>query len=82
MTLAATKSDARDIEVDEVFCPHCGSPVYVTFSATPDLFTVHAASLDDPGRYRPSAVTYAIRGHAWDRTDPALAKFEKMPHPV
>lgn len=29
------------------FCPTCGSPVYVTFSAMPDFFTVHAASLDD-----------------------------------
>src|SRR5262249_49669295 len=32
------------------FCPTCGSPVYLTFSAMPDLFTVHAASLDDPSR--------------------------------
>lgn len=61
------------------FCPTCGSPVYLTFSATPDIFTVHAGSLDDPGRYRPQAVTYAMRGHAWDRLDPALVKFEKMP---
>jgi NAD(P)-dependent dehydrogenase (short-subunit alcohol dehydrogenase family) len=30
------------------FCPTCGSPVYLTFTAMPDLFTVHAASLDDP----------------------------------
>ena len=30
------------------FCPICGSPVYLTFTARPDLFTVHAASLDDP----------------------------------
>lgn len=61
------------------FCPACGSPVYLTFSAMPDVFTVHAASLDDPGRYRPQAATYTLRGHAWDHLDPALAKFEKMP---
>ena len=30
------------------FCPTCGSPVYLTFAAAPDLFTVHAANLDDP----------------------------------
>jgi hypothetical protein len=35
------------------FCPTCGSPVYMTYPARPDVFTVHAASLDDPGRYRP-----------------------------
>jgi hypothetical protein len=61
------------------FCPTCGSPVFMTFSAMPDVFTVHAASLDDPSRYRPQAVTYAVRGHAWDRLDPALRKFDRMP---
>jgi hypothetical protein len=61
------------------FCPTCGSPVYLTFSAAPDLFTIHAASLDDPGRYRPQAVTYTMRGYAWDYLDPALPKFDKMP---
>jgi hypothetical protein len=61
------------------FCPACGSPVYMTFAAMPDIFTVHAASLDEPGRYQPQAVTYAVRGHAWDFLDPALPKFDRMP---
>ena len=61
------------------FCPTCGSPVYLTFAAMPDLFTVHAASLDDPGRYKPQMVTYGVRGLAWDHIDSALPKFEKMP---
>ena len=61
------------------FCPTCGSPVYMTFAATPDVFTVHAGSLDDPGRYKPQALTYSIRGHAWDHIDPAVQRFEKMP---
>jgi hypothetical protein len=61
------------------FCPICGSPVYLTFTAMPDLFTVHAASLDEPSRFKPQMVTYAVRGHAWDHLDPALSKFDKMP---
>ena len=61
------------------FCPTCGSPVSLTFAAAPGVFTVHAASLDDPARYRPQVVTYTVRGRAWDRLDPALPKFEKMP---
>lgn len=56
-----------------------GHGSYLTFAAMPDLFTVHAASLDDPGRYRPQAVTYTVRGYAWDRIDSLLAKFDKMP---
>jgi hypothetical protein len=61
------------------FCGSCGSPVYMTFSAMPDVFTVHAGSLDDPSRYRPQMVTYGVRGQAWDRLDPALPVFDRMP---
>jgi len=61
------------------FCPSCGSPVCMTFAAMPDIFTVHAASLDDPGRFRPQVVTYAVRGQAWDPIDPALPRFDRMP---
>jgi hypothetical protein len=61
------------------FCPLCGSPVFMTFAAMPDVFTIRAASLDDPGRYRPQLVTYTVRGHGWDHLDPGLPKFERMP---
>jgi hypothetical protein len=60
------------------FCPTCGSPVHLTSAAMPDLFAVHAASLDDPSRYQPQAVTYHTRGYAWDFLDPALPKFAEM----
>lgn len=61
------------------FCPACGAPVYLTFAAMPDLFTIHAASLDEPERYAPEVVTYAGRGLPWDHLDPALPRFETMP---
>lgn len=61
------------------FCPSCGSPVYQTYPAMPDVITVHAASLDEPERFRPQVVTYASRGHGWDRLDPALPAFDAMP---
>jgi hypothetical protein len=64
-----------------VFCSTCGAPVYLTFSAMPDLFTVHAASLDEPSRYRPQLITYASRRHAWDHVDPTIPKFDRMPPP-
>jgi hypothetical protein len=62
------------------FCPTCGTPVYLTFAAMPDLIAVHAASLDDAGRFTPVAVTYSIRALPWDQMDPELQAFEKMPH--
>ncbi|HEY3148464.1 MAG TPA: GFA family protein, partial [Dongiaceae bacterium] len=71
-------SDSGNVKT-RAFCPTCGSPVYLTFKAMPDLFTVHAASLDDPSRYKPQMVFYTARGYAWDHLDPALPKFDKMP---
>ncbi|CAN7370479.1 GFA family protein [Pararhizobium sp. LjRoot255] len=71
-------SDSGNVKT-RAFCPSCGSPVYLTFSATPDLFTVHAGSLDDPSQYKPQLVTYNVRGYAWDHVDPTLRKFDRMP---
>ena len=59
------------------FCPTCGSPVYLLFTAMPGIFTIHAASLDDPARFNPQVVTYGVRGYDWDNLDPALPKFDK-----
>lgn len=64
---------------ENVFCPICGTSVYVTFLAAPDLIAVHAGSLDDPSLFNPQIVTYGVRGHAWDPIDPALKIFERMP---
>jgi len=61
------------------FCPECGLAVYMTFAAMPDTFTIRAASLDEPARYKPQVVTYAVRGHDWDHLDSGLTKFETMP---
>ncbi len=61
------------------FWPNCATPVYLSFVAMPELFTVTAASLDDPGLFVPQALTYAIRAQSWDRIDPALPAFERMP---
>lgn len=77
-TLWDMVADSGNVKT-RAFCPTCGSPVYMTFAAMPDVFTVRAASLDDPRRYKPDAVTYGSRGYAWDHLDPALPKFDKMP---
>jgi len=61
------------------FCPTCGTPVYLTFAAMPEFFTIHAASLDDPSSFKPQIVTYTTSAQAWDHVDPKTPKFEKMP---
>lgn len=77
-TLWSVAADSGNMKTHG-FCPTCGTPVHVSFAAAPDLFTVHAGSLDDPGRYKPQIVTYRARAHAWDRIDPALPHFDGMP---
>lgn len=61
------------------FCPTCDLAVYMTYAAMPDIFTIRAASLDEPARYKPQAVTYAVRAYDWDHLDSSLTKFETMP---
>ena len=61
------------------FCAECGSPVYMTFAAAPEVFTVRAASLDDPARFVAQVVTYHARAYAWDQLDPTLTAYAGMP---
>lgn len=61
------------------FCPTCGTPVYLTFEAMPELVAVHATSLDDPSLFNPQMVTFTIRSQAWDTIDSSLQPFERMP---
>jgi hypothetical protein len=61
------------------FCATCGTPVYLTFAAMPDVIAFHAGSLDDPGMFDPRMVTYTVRAHSWDAMDSSLPKFERMP---
>ena len=72
-------ASASGNEKIHAFCPTCGTPVYLTFVATPEFIAINATSLDDPDQFNPQAVTYTIRGHAWDIMDPSLQAFERMP---
>jgi hypothetical protein len=61
------------------FCPTCGSPVVGATSGLPGVTTISAGSLDDPSVFKPQFVCYTSRGHAWDRIDPAVPSFPRMP---
>jgi len=61
------------------FCPECGSPVINTNTGFPDLAFIHAASLDDPERFKPSLVVYQSSALSWDMLDENLPSFSQMP---
>lgn len=71
-------SDSGSVK-DHAFCPVCGTLVFLRFSTMPELIAVPAASLDEPARFAPQALTYSARGLAWDVIDPSLHAFERMP---
>nr|WP_276203204.1 GFA family protein [Pseudoponticoccus marisrubri] len=49
------------------FCPNCGSQLTRNSARMSDRIYVHAASLDDPGLYRPDKSIYADAAPDWDR---------------
>jgi hypothetical protein len=73
-----SKADSGNV-IRRGFCPTCGSPVLSLTSGLADLTAVSAGSLDDPSLFKPQFVCYTSRGHAWDRIDPAVPSFPRMP---
>jgi hypothetical protein len=52
--------------IERGFCPNCGNPVTVKLGVVPDVIAFHAASLDDPARYKPSMDLFTGSAHPWD----------------
>ncbi|MBL8670715.1 MAG: GFA family protein [Alphaproteobacteria bacterium] len=80
LTTYARPADSGNL-VTRAFCPTCGSPIYSTNAAMPDLVFPRASSLDDPEAIKPQMVVYASRAPSWDVVDPALPSFATMPAP-
>ncbi|MGE0408435.1 MAG: GFA family protein [Amphiplicatus sp.] len=68
--------------VSRKFCPECGSAIYSTNSAAPDMHFVRASSLDDPEIAKPSMIVFASRAPSWDFMDKGLPSFPTMPEGV
>lgn len=62
------------------FCPNCGSPLWGEPAGSPDLITIRAGSLDDPGAYQPAADIYTSSAQPWDYMNPSLPKSPKLPN--
>jgi len=67
--------------VNRGFCPVCGSAVYSTNSAAPDLAFVRVSSLDEPDFFEPQMIVYNSRAPGWTRPHADLPSFEEMPPP-
>ncbi len=73
------KSADSGNQMRRAFCAQCGSPLFLTNSARPNLIVLYAGSLDDPSWVRPERDIYTASAQPWDHLDPALPKFPGMP---
>jgi hypothetical protein len=62
-----------------LFCGDCGSPLWGEPGVSPDIVTIRASSLDDPGAYQPTGDIYTSSAQPWDHMNPALPKFPQLP---
>ncbi len=60
--------------VNSSFCPTCGNPILKTSSGFPEALFFHAASLDDPGLFKPQKIVWSTSGQPWDYLDPTLER--------
>jgi len=56
------------------FCAACGSPLFASSSARPDVLAIRAGSLDDPSWFRPAAVVFADSAQPWDPFPPGVSR--------
>lgn len=61
------------------FCGECGSLLFGTPQAAPDMVTIYAGSLDDPTLFQPSAALFVSQRPSWARL--ALPLAEHAGHP-
>ena len=59
------------------FCDRCGSPLFASSSARPDVMAIRAGSLDDPQWFRPQREYWTGSAQPWDILSPGITKFAK-----
>jgi len=59
------------------FCRDCGTPLFASSSARVEYLGVRAASLDNPGWFKPEANVWVRSAQPWDHLDPAIPTHEK-----
>ena len=56
------------------FCGECGSPLFASSSARPEMTGIRAASLDDPSWFRAERDVWTGSAQPWDILSPATVK--------
>jgi hypothetical protein len=59
------------------FCEKCGSPLFASSSARPDVMAIRAGSLDDPKWFRAAREYWTHSAQPWDILSPETVKFAR-----
>ncbi len=60
--------------VQRNFCPTCGTLVFNSYPAAPEVISLNAALLDQPEMFTPQMVHFSKDALAWDYIDPAIPR--------
>ena len=67
------------LSANRQFCPVCGSQIFASDEATPDVLTIFAGTLDDTSQFSPRVAIYVRSRPHWDRLAGGLPEFEAAP---
>jgi len=77
-----TKTADSGNQVTRQFCPNCGTQLFATLSAWPQLRIVRAGNLDEPSSVQPAMNSWAASAPSWACLNPALERMERQPPPL
>jgi hypothetical protein len=66
-------------QVRRHFCPVCAGRLYTAADSSGPVRLVQAGALDDPNAVTPTIAIYVKEALRWDRIDPDLTQFERVP---
>jgi hypothetical protein len=75
----ATTGELHGTETLRHFCSACGSPIYSSVEAMPDVVYVKAGTLDDASWLEPNAEVWARSAQPWSPRLDGGVQFETMP---
>lgn len=61
------------------FCGTCGTPLFGSSMAAPEMWAIRAGSLDDPSWLKPAGVLWTSKAQPWAHMDASLPAFETQP---
>ncbi|QJD98814.1 GFA family protein [Massilia forsythiae] len=63
------------------FCAECGTPLFTSSEAHPDITSIRFPSLDDTSAFKPMLDIYAASAQQWVCLDQAIPHFPQSPEP-